>query len=178
MIVTTLPLKLSHITDFAQAHIKQTPLEKLEILLRIDNRPIFQYVLSMITPKKWLQLKKQMDAAGIFESDLDEKFIIGSGSGGQNLHKTASTVYLKHLPSGLEVKCQISRLRDENRFYARRRLFEKFTEKILQEESKRQQEIAKIRRQKRRRSRKAKQKMLDEKKQRSETKTLRKPPID
>src|SRR3990167_638834 len=109
----------------------------------------------MITPKKWLQLKNHMDAAGLLDSDLDEKFIIGSGSGGQKLHKTASTVYIKHLPSGIEVKCQISRLRDDNRFYARRRLLEKFTEKILQEKTERKNEIAKIRRQKRRRSRKA-----------------------
>ena len=130
----------------------------------------------MITPKKWLQLKNHMDAAGLLDSDLDEKFIIGSGSGGQKLHKTASTLYIKHLPSGIEVKCQISRLRDDNRYYARRRLLEKFTEKILQEKTERDNEIAKIRRQKRRRSRKAKQKMLDEKKQRSETKNLRKPP--
>lgn len=130
----------------------------------------------MITPKKWQQLKRQMDAAGLFEDELDEKFIIGSGSGGQKLHKTASTVYIKHLPTGIEVKCQISRLRDDNRFYARRRLLEKFTEKIFQEKTERENEIAKIRRQKRRRSRKAKQKMLDGKRQRSETKNLRKPP--
>jgi protein subunit release factor B len=130
----------------------------------------------MITPKKWQQLKRQMDAAGLFEDELDEKFIIGSGSGGQKLHKTASTVYIKHLPTGIEVKCQISRLRDDNRFYARRRLLEKFTEKILREKTERENEIAKIRRQKRRRSRKAKQKMLDGKRQRSETKNLRKPP--
>jgi protein subunit release factor B len=132
----------------------------------------------MITPKKWMQLTKHMQAAGIEENDIDEKFIIGSGSGGQKLHKTASTVYLKHLPSGIEVKCQVSRLRDDNRFYGRRRLLEKFTEKILQEKTERQNEIAKIRRQKRRRSRKSKQKMLDEKRQRSETKTLRKPPTE
>lgn len=130
----------------------------------------------MITSKKWQQLKTQMEAAQILEEDLDEKFIIGGGSGGQKLHKTASTVYIKHRPTGIEVKCQISRLREDNRFYARRRILEKFTEKILHEKTERENEIAKIRRQKRRRSRKAKQKMLDEKRQRSETKNLRKPP--
>ncbi|MFW3145132.1 peptide chain release factor-like protein, partial [Legionella pneumophila] len=52
----------------------------------------------------------------IYETDLSEKFIIGSGKGGQKLHKTASTVYLKHLPTGMEIKCQESRSREDNRY--------------------------------------------------------------
>ena len=126
--------------------------------------------------KKWDELRAQMHKLGIFETDLQEKFILGSGSGGQNLHKTASTVYIKHLPSGIEIKCQESRSRDDNRLYARRRLCEKYTEQILHEKTERRKASEKIRRQKRRRSRKAKQKMLDDKKQRSKIKTLRKPP--
>ena len=58
----------------------------------------------------------------IQESDLIEKFIIGSGKGGQKLHKTASTVYLKHVPTGIEIKCQYSRSRDDNRYFALERL--------------------------------------------------------
>ena len=132
----------------------------------------------MISSKKWQQLKDHMLELGISEADLQEKFILGSGHGGQKLQKTASTVYLKHEPSGIEVKCQESRLRDDNRFYARRRLCDKFQEQVLQQESKRQQEMEKIRRQKRKRSKRAKQKILDDKKQRSETKVLRKPPTN
>lgn len=130
----------------------------------------------MITQAKWTQLKKSLQVAGIFEQDLEEKFIIGSGSGGQKLHKTASTVYLKHLPTGIEIKCQKSRSQEGNRYFARKLLLEKFTEQILQEKSQRQSDIEKIRRQKRRRSKKSKEKMLQEKKQRSETKNLRKTP--
>lgn len=130
----------------------------------------------VITLKKWEELRALMHKMSIFEQDLDEKFILGSGSGGQNLHKTASTVYLKHRPTGIEIKCQQSRSRDNNRLYARRLLCEKFVEQILKERSERQQASEKIRRQKRRRSRKAKQKMLDDKKQRSKIKGLRKPP--
>lgn len=132
----------------------------------------------MITSHKWQQLKDHMLELGISEADIQEKFILGSGHGGQKLQKTASTVYLKHEPTGIEIKCQESRLRDDNRFYARRRLCEKITELLSEEKSKRQQEIEKIRRQKRRRSRRAKQKILDEKKQRSEVKALRKPPTN
>ena len=126
--------------------------------------------------KKWDELRAAMQKLGILETDLQEKFILGSGSGGQNLHKTASTVYLKHLPSGIEIKCQESRSRDDNRLYARRRLCEKYTDQILHEKSERRKASEKIRRQKRRRSRKAKQKMLDDKKQRSKIKRLRMPP--
>ncbi|HEV2613823.1 MAG TPA: peptide chain release factor-like protein [Gammaproteobacteria bacterium] len=126
--------------------------------------------------KKWDELRAKMHRLGILETDLQEKFILGSGSGGQNLHKTASTVYLKHIPTGLEIKCQESRSRDDNRLYARRRLCEKFEEQVLHEKSERRKASEKIRRQKRRRSRKAKLKMLDDKKQRSKIKTLRKPP--
>lgn len=126
--------------------------------------------------KKWVGVQSTMQKLGIFEEELEEKFILGSGSGGQNLHKTASTVYLKHIPSGIEIKCQESRSREDNRLYARRRLCEKFTEQVLKEKSERRKAAEKIRRQKRRRSRKAKEKMLEAKKKRSVIKSLRKPP--
>lgn len=130
----------------------------------------------MITTRKWQQLKTQMQNLGILETDIEEKFIIGSGQGGQKLHKTASCVYLKHIPSNIEIKCQETRFREDNRFHARRRLLEKIEEIELQEKSKKQQEIEKLRRQKKRRSRKAKLKILKDKAQRSQTKELRKSP--
>lgn len=130
----------------------------------------------MITTRKWQQLKSQMQKIGILEADIEEKFIVGSGHGGQKLHKTASCVYLKHTPTNIEIKCQESRFRDDNRFHARRRLLEKIEEIELQTKSKKQQEIEKIRRQKQRRTRKAKLKILKNKAQRSQTKELRKPP--
>ncbi len=110
----------------------------------------------------------------INEVDLIEKFIIGSGKGGQKLHKTASTVYLKHLPSSLEIKCQESRGREDNRYFARMRLCEKLQAIVSDEKTKEQQENEKIKRQKKRRSRRAKQKMLDEKSKQSQIKVLRK----
>src|SRR5579872_2140633 len=107
------------------------------------------------TRDKWGELADRMLRLGIQESDLIEKFILGSGSGGQKINKTSSCVYLKHIPSGLEVKCQQDRSRELNRYYARQELCEKIEEQILQEKSEKQQKIAKIRRQKKRRSRKA-----------------------
>ena len=73
-----------------------------------------------VTPKKLLELQNLMSLLSIQESDLIEKFVRSSGSGGQHLNKTASCVYLKHLPSGLEVKCQKERSQALNRFFARK----------------------------------------------------------
>lgn len=132
----------------------------------------------MITPRKWQQLTEQMHAAGLNETDIVEKFILGSGRGGQKMHKTASCVYLKHLPSGIEIKCQDARSREDNRFFARRRLLEKFLTQILNKQTEAKHAQEKIRRQKKRRSRRGKLKMLDQKHHRATIKTLRKPPTE
>ena len=79
----------------------------------------------MISKDKWAQLQKRLDELGVKENDLQENFVIGSGRGGQKLHKTANCVHLKHLPSGTAVKCQETRSLSNNRFYARRRLCDK-----------------------------------------------------
>ncbi len=130
----------------------------------------------MITKEKWDKLKQQMEKLEILETDLIEKFIIGSGKGGQKLHKTASTVYLKHQPSGIEIKCQYSRSREDNRFFSRQRLCEKIQTLFTDEKTKEQQRIEKLKRQKKRRSRRSKQKMLDEKSKQGQLKQLRKKP--
>jgi protein subunit release factor B len=119
-------------------------------------------------------LSERMERLGIRESDLIEKFILGSGSGGQKINKTSSCVYLKHIPTGIEIKCQKERSRELNRLYARRELCEKIEERISLEKSARQKAIEKIRRQKRKRSKRAQEKILANKKHRSEIKELRK----
>lgn len=127
---------------------------------------------------KWDELAARMLRLRIQESDLVEKFILGSGSGGQKINKTSSCVYIKHIPSGIEVKCQSTRSRDLNRLYARRDLCEKLEERLFKEKSNKQKEIEKIRRQKRRRSKRAQEKVLSNKKSHSEKKQLRKSPSD
>jgi len=117
-----------------------------------------------------------MKALKINDSDLVEKFILASGKGGQKVNKTACCVYLKHLPTGFEVKCQSSRSQELNRFHARVKLCEKILEKLGDEKSAKQKEIAKIRQQKRRRSRRQRQKILDKKRAQGEKKALRRPP--
>ncbi len=127
-----------------------------------------------VSSDSWRKLRERMALLNIREDDIIEKFIKGSGSGGQKINKTSSCVYIKHNPTGIEIKCQRNRSRDLNRLLARRELCDRVDELIFGKKSKRQQEIEKIRRQKRRRSRKQKEKMLAQKKIQSEKKELRK----
>ncbi|MEA2067878.1 MAG: peptide chain release factor-like protein [Verrucomicrobiota bacterium] len=127
----------------------------------------------MITGEKWEKLHAWMKKLQILEHDLDEYFIRGSGSGGQKINKTSSCVQLNHAPSGIEIRCQKTRSQADNRYWARRDLCERIEEKVLGEKSARQQAIEKVRRQKRRRSRRAKAKMLDNKSRQGSKKKLR-----
>ncbi len=130
----------------------------------------------MIGPDKQALLEERMAALGVAEADLVEKFILGSGSGGQKINKTSSCVYLKHEPTGIEIKCQANRSRELNRYQARRELCDKLDEIRLGKASARQQEMEKTRRQKRRRSRRSKQQSVADKRILSVKKNLRRSP--
>jgi protein subunit release factor B len=118
-------------------------------------------------------LRDRMAALGVREEDLLEKFVRSSGPGGQKVNKTSSAVYLKHLPSGIEVKAQESRSQAMNRFYARRNLVERLERIKLGKASAEEQRIEKIRRQKRKRSKRSKQRMLNDKHHQSAKKDSR-----
>lgn len=128
----------------------------------------------MLSKEKLDALHVRMQALGIQEADLLEKFILGSGRGGQKINKTSSCVYLKHVPSQIEIKCQRGRSREMNRYYARKELCQRLEEKDQHILSERQMLAEKIRRQKRRRSRRSQEKMLADKKHHAEKKLLRK----
>jgi protein subunit release factor B len=127
-----------------------------------------------VSPEKQDALKERMESLGLSERDIVEKFVRSRGKGGQNVNKTSTCVYLKHLPTGIEVKCQRERSQAMNRFLARRRLTDKYEEMIKGKESEKVQKIEKIRRQKRKRSKRAKEKILQDKKIQSDKKKLRK----
>ncbi len=120
-----------------------------------------------VTREKEEALRKRMESLGIFEKDIVEKFIRSSGKGGQKVNKTSTCVYLQHLPTKIEVKCQRERYQSINRHIARKILTDKIEKMILGKQSEEQQRIEKIRRQKRKRSKRAKIKMLEEKKKHS-----------
>lgn len=106
-----------------------------------------------------------MASLNIIEGHLIEKFVLGHGRGGQKIQKTKSCVYLKHIPSGIEIKCQKTRFREDNRYFARRRLADKLETLMFEEQSLEKQEAEKIRRQKKRRRKRAKDKIKDQKHQ-------------
>ena len=126
-----------------------------------------------VSPAKEKELKVRMDALHIREEDIEESFVRSGGKGGQKVNKTSTCVYLKHIPTGMEVKCQEERSQSLNRYRARVILVKKVDELIKGRESEEQQRIEKIRRQKRKRSRRAKEKMLAEKRIISEKKHFR-----
>ncbi|MCF7958100.1 MAG: peptide chain release factor-like protein [Phycisphaerae bacterium] len=100
-----------------------------------------------------------MTACGLREEDIEERFIRGSGPGGQKINKTASCVYLKHLPTGLSVKMQKVRVQPLNRFYARRRMCELLEQKVAGKTSPQDLKQEKLRKQKQRRKRRTKKKL-------------------
>jgi len=130
----------------------------------------------MISESKKNSLTARMHKLGIFEKDLEEQFIRSSGSGGQKVNKTSSCVWLKHPPSGLEVKCQKTRSQTDNRYFARVLLAEKLEKRVLGKKSAAERKRYKIRKQKQKRSKRAKAKMLEAKKRRATQKHLRKRP--
>lgn len=128
----------------------------------------------MVSAEKWNKLNARLVKLGVDEKEIHEQFVRASGPGGQNINKTATCVVLTYLPLGLNVRCKEERTQGLNRYLARKRLADKIEEIRYGAESKRQKEIAKIRRQKKRRSRRAKENILAEKHQRSEIKRTRK----
>ena len=126
-----------------------------------------------VGPEKEKALGEKLGSLGIYEKDIKESFIRSGGRGGQNVNKTATCVYLKHIPTGIEVKCSKARTQGLNRYYARQILYEKIEQLIKGRESEEQQRIAKIKRQKRKRSKRAKEKMLAEKRMQSQKKKER-----
>ena len=115
-----------------------------------------------------------MDRLDVCEEDLVEKFIGGSGPGGQKINKTASRVYLKHTPSGIEVQCQAGRSQNQNRHQARILLCDHLEERARRERLEKQRLKARERYRRRGRSKAQKKRLQMEKTQRSEKKQRRK----
>lgn len=118
-------------------------------------------------------LENWMRRLGIFEEDLVEKFILGTGSGGQKINKTCSCVHLHHIPTGIQIKCQESRSRQMNRTLARALLCRRIEERVQKTIQEKKEIAAKNRRMSRKRTVGQKEKLVEGKRKNSVKKQLR-----
>src|SRR5262245_59404241 len=125
------------------------------------------------SPDKLAQLEQRMSALGVRETDVEETFVRSGGPGGQNVNKSSSCVMLLHRPTGLRVKCQTTRHQALNRFLARRLLLDKIERLQKGYVDAERARIERLRRQKQKRSRRAKEQMLADKAHHSEKKRFR-----
>lgn len=129
-----------------------------------------------VSPEKQQALLDRMARLGVRGEDLEETFVRSGGKGGQNVNKVSTCVVLRHRPTGVVVKCQAERSQALNRFLARRLLLDKLEARERGRAEEATKAAARIRRQKRRRSRRAKEKMLAGKRARAEVKAQRRAP--
>jgi len=119
------------------------------------------------------ELLKKAEELKVFPWDITEQFVRGSGKGGQKINKTSSCVVLRHLPTGIEVRCQKHREQSKNRLSAYKLLILKIEDKVKGARSERAKKIFKLKKQKQKRSKRAKEKMLKAKHLRGDIKKAR-----
>lgn len=111
--------------------------------------------------KKLDELGRRMADLGIHRQDLEEKFVKSSGRGGQKVNKTSSAAFIRHIPTGISVKCGKHRSQHLNRFLALRSLVDRLETQMTGSCSRQTRTIQKIRKQKQRQKRKALNKKED-----------------
>jgi peptide chain release factor len=118
-------------------------------------------------------LRARFVSLDVHPDEIEERFVRGAGAGGQKINKTSSTVWLRHRPTGVEVRCQRERSQSTNRLLAWQELADKLTARraaaIRVAESER--ELA--RRQTRQKSRGQKARMVQTKRHRARIKGAR-----
>ena len=119
------------------------------------------------------EISSRLAALGARIEDVEEKFIRGSGPGGQKINKTSSTVWLRHRPTGIEVRCQRERSQSANRLLAWEELVAKLAERARQRQAAAQAAREADRRRVRQKSWGQKRTMVEGKARRAKTKGQR-----
>ena len=119
------------------------------------------------------QIDSRLSALGVRADDVDERFVRGSGPGGQKINKTSSTVWLRHRPTGIEVRCQAERSQAANRELAWRELAEKLEGRARSAAQAAEQRREAERRRTRQKSHGQKIRMIEAKKHRAQHKAQR-----
>lgn len=122
------------------------------------------------------ELLLRMRRAKIYERDLIERFIRGSGPGGQKVNKTSSCVQLRHIISGIDVKCQESRSLMVNRIQARNLMCSILEDRERKQKEQRKSELEKIRRKNRKPSKRQKRLNVINKRKHGIKKRMRRSP--
>src|SRR4051812_16067246 len=106
------------------------------------------------------EIEARLAALGTQSADVEERFVLGSGRGGQKIQKTSSCVWLRHRLTGLEVRCQRERSQAANREVAWSELCAKLEERKRAAAAARQDEQARSRRRNRQKTRGQKVRMI------------------
>ncbi|WP_255558625.1 peptide chain release factor family protein [Horticoccus luteus] len=115
----------------------------------------------------------QLQAAGVRAADVEERFVRGAGPGGQKINKTSSTVWLRHGPTGIEVRCQRERSQARNRALAWLELAGRIAGAADAVRAEKRQVREQARRRTRQKSRAQKARMVETKRRRTKQKTQR-----
>lgn len=118
-------------------------------------------------------IEMKLNALGASSSEVEEKFIRGSGAGGQKINKTSSTVWLRHAPTGIEVRCQRERSQSVNRELAWAELCERLETRAREARAAVVDEREAERRRTRPKTRGQKLRMIESKKHRAKHKAKR-----
>lgn len=118
-------------------------------------------------------LRARFVSLGVRPGDIEERFVRGTGAGGQKINKTSSTVWLQHRPTGVEARCQRERNQATNRLIAWTELADKLEWRRQEAKNEAQSARELFRRQNLKKTRGQKIKMIQAKKHRAKIKQKR-----
>ncbi len=121
----------------------------------------------------WQDFEEELTRLRLSEDEFEESFVRSAGPGGQNVNKVSTAVELRHKPTGVTVTVQESRSQMTNRVIARERILNEILRQREARRQERRQAVQKVLRATRKRPKGVQRRILEGKRQRSETKTMR-----